>query len=61
MIGHPPDSLFGEMAYLAWVAHWPHDQLMSMTHDERRRWLREFDRIAAGNGDPLVTGDGSWP
>jgi hypothetical protein len=49
------------MAYLAWVAHWPHDQLMTMTHDERRRWLREFDRIAAGNGDPLVTGDGSWP
>jgi hypothetical protein len=47
VIGHPLDALFGEMAELGLRFHWPPDQLMSLTHDERRNWLRELSRIDA--------------
>jgi hypothetical protein len=47
VIGHPADALFEEMAELAARFHWPHDQLMNLTHHERRRWLREVARIDA--------------
>ena len=47
MIGHPTDALFEEMAELAARFHWPRDELMSLTHHERRRWLREVARIEA--------------
>jgi uncharacterized protein DUF6760 len=47
VIGHPPDALFGEMADLAQQFHWPADQLMGLTHHERRRWLREVARLEA--------------
>jgi hypothetical protein len=52
VIGHPPDALFEEMAELAGRFHWSRDQLMSLTHHERRRWLRELER--AGE-------DTAWP
>jgi hypothetical protein len=61
MIGHPSDELFGEMAYLARLAHWPHDQLMSLTHDERRRWVHEFDRLVAREAEGAGTGEPTWP
>lgn len=47
MIGHLQDALFEEMADLAREFHWPPDQLMTLTHHERRRWLREVERIRA--------------
>lgn len=61
MIGHPSEELFGEMAYLARLAHWPHDQLMSLTHDERRTWVREFERLLASELDGAGPGDVVWP
>jgi hypothetical protein len=61
MIGHPSETLFEEMAYLAWLVHWPHDQLMTMTHHERRRWVHELGRIAAQASDPATTGETAWP
>jgi hypothetical protein len=60
MIGHPSEDLFEEMAYLARVAHWPHDQLIGLTHDERRRWLREFERLVAREADSVGSGDAAW-
>jgi hypothetical protein len=47
VIGHPADALFEEMAELADRFHWSRDELMSLTHHERRRWLREVTRIEA--------------
>jgi hypothetical protein len=45
VIGHPPDALFEEMAELADRFHWSREELMTLTHHERRRWLREVARI----------------
>jgi hypothetical protein len=47
VIGHPPDALFEEMAELADRFHWSREELMTLTHHERRRWLREVARIEA--------------
>lgn len=51
MIGHPEDALFTEMADLASRFHWSHDQLMALSHHERRRWLREADRLRDDTGE----------
>lgn len=61
MIGHHSDALFEEMAYLAWQAHWPHDQLMNLTHGERRRWVREFERMAAHERQGSENRTVAWP
>jgi hypothetical protein len=47
VIGHPPDALFEEMAELADRFHWSRGELMTLTHHERRRWLREAARLEA--------------
>lgn len=60
MIGHPSDALFEEMAYLARLAHWPHDQLMNLTHGERRRWVREFERFEPREPDGTGTKGVAW-
>jgi hypothetical protein len=46
MIGHLPDQLFEEVAYIAYHFHWDRDSILDMTHLERRRWV---DEIAAIN------------
>lgn len=45
MIGHPPDELFEEVAYIAYHLHWPYHELMSLDHRERRQWADEVARI----------------
>jgi hypothetical protein len=47
VIGHRADALFAEMAELAAEFHWPRDEIMRLTHHERRRWLREVERARA--------------
>jgi hypothetical protein len=60
VIGHPADALFEEMAELAARFHWARDELMSLTHHERRRWLRELSRIEARER-ALEPEDQPWP
>ncbi|WP_370543357.1 DUF6760 family protein [Geobacter sp. OR-1] len=45
-MGYPPERLAGEVAYIAYHFHWPHDEIMGMEHHERQRWV---DEIAAIN------------
>jgi len=45
MIGYPSDNLFEEVAYIAYHFHWPYDQIMSLEHRERQRWVTEIGRI----------------
>jgi hypothetical protein len=45
MIGYPSDALFEEVAFIAYYLHWPEEQIMSMEHRERQRWVREVSKI----------------
>ena len=45
MTGYPSERLSEEVAYLAYYFHWPYDEIMSMDHRERRRWVTEAARI----------------
>jgi hypothetical protein len=38
-------QLYEEVAYVAYHFHWPHEQLLSLEHAERRRWVEEIAKI----------------
>jgi Family of unknown function (DUF6760) len=44
-MGYPLNRLFEEVAYIAYYFHWPHDQILSMEHHERQRWVAEIATI----------------
>jgi len=44
-VGYPLDALHEEVAFVAFHFHWPPDQIMSMEHAERRRWVSEISAI----------------
>jgi hypothetical protein len=43
--GYPPDRLYGEVAFIAYHFHWSHEEIMSMDHRERQRWVEEISKI----------------
>ena len=45
VIVYPLDRLYQEVAYIAHHFHWPYDQLMSMDHRQRQRWVSEIAAI----------------
>lgn len=45
MMGYPRDRLLGEVAFIAYYLHWQMDQIMSLDHRERQRWVTEVSRI----------------
>ncbi len=45
MMRYPMDRLHEEVAYLAYYFHWPYDQVMSLEHHERRRWVEQVAKI----------------
>jgi len=45
MIGYPSDTLFEEVAFIAYYLHWPYEQIMAFDHLERQRWVGEVSRI----------------
>ncbi|KOU08796.1 hypothetical protein ADK86_03285 [Streptomyces sp. NRRL F-5755] len=45
MTGHPSEQLHEEVAFIAYHFHWPYDQIMSLDHRERHRWVAEISRI----------------
>ena len=46
------DRLHEEVAYVAYHFHWSRDEILGLTHRDRRRWVAEIGhinkRIAAG-------------
>ncbi|MDD2620761.1 MAG: hypothetical protein PHC92_08865 [Syntrophomonadaceae bacterium] len=42
---YPADKIYQEVAFIAYYMHWPHDQIMSMEHRDRRRWCEEISQI----------------
>ncbi|MGH9936313.1 MAG: DUF6760 family protein [Blastocatellia bacterium] len=45
ILGYPLAQLYGEVAYIAHHFHWPLDQLLSLEHADRRRWVEEITKI----------------
>ena len=45
MRGYPLAQLYQEMAFIAYHFHWPNAELMTLEHNERRRWCREISAI----------------
>jgi Family of unknown function (DUF6760) len=48
---YPSERLHEEVAYLAHHLHWSHDELMSMEHLDRRRWVDEVVKMQQRAGD----------
>ncbi len=44
-----PRALLAETAALAHHFHWPLDTILDLEHRDRRRFLEEADRLAAGH------------
>lgn len=40
-----PDTLFEEVAFIAYHFGWGHDEVLEMPHWERRRWCEEISSI----------------
>ncbi|HVW83629.1 MAG TPA: DUF6760 family protein [Bryobacteraceae bacterium] len=45
MSGYPQEALYEEVAFIAYYLHWPYEQVMSLEHRERHRWVAEISRI----------------
>ncbi|NJO40776.1 MAG: hypothetical protein HC769_02625 [Cyanobacteria bacterium CRU_2_1] len=42
---YPLDRLYEEVAYVAYHFHWTHEQVLTMEHPERLRWVNEIAKI----------------
>jgi hypothetical protein len=45
MTGYPLDSLYEEVAYLAYHFNWPLEEILELEHGDRRRWVEEIAKI----------------
>ncbi len=45
MIGYPLRQVYEEVAFIAYHFHWSYEQLSSLEHRERRRWVEEISKI----------------
>jgi hypothetical protein len=39
------DRMLEEAAFIAYHFHWDRDRILSLEHEERRRWASEISRI----------------
>jgi hypothetical protein len=44
-VTYAADSIYGEVAYVAYHFHWSLDQILDLEHPVRRRFLEEIGRI----------------
>jgi len=39
------ESIFKEVAFIAYHFHWPRDDIQALSHRERHYWVREISKI----------------
>jgi hypothetical protein len=45
-----------EVAFIAYHFRWSHDEIMTLEHGDRRRWVQEISTINARvNEEPMAT------
>ena len=42
---YPLEELSKEVAFLAYYFHWSKDEIMELSHLERRRWVEQVSRL----------------
>ncbi|MBV6700133.1 DUF6760 family protein [Kitasatospora aureofaciens] len=42
---YAPARLYEEIAYIAYHFHWQREDILDLTHRERRQWVREIARL----------------
>lgn len=47
IVRYPLDRLYEEVAYIAIGLGWSHDEIMTLNHMERLRWVEQLNRIQA--------------
>lgn len=45
VVSYLSERIYREVAYIAYHFNWPKDEIMSMSHYERQRWIREISAI----------------
>ncbi|MGH8609191.1 MAG: DUF6760 family protein [Gammaproteobacteria bacterium] len=60
-MGYPSDGIYEEVAYVAYHFHWPYEQIMSLDHVERRRWVEEVAKINTRLNEALKAEEQEWP
>jgi hypothetical protein len=42
---YPLDRLYEEIAFIAYHFHWERTTVLTLAHEERRRWVEEIAKI----------------
>ena len=58
IVGYPLDSLYEEVAFIAYHFHWPLDDILNLEHGDRQRFM---DEISAINRQMNEGGDAGSP
>lgn len=45
MVGYPLDSLFEEVAFIAYHFHWSLPDILNLEHGDRQRFIKEISAI----------------
>lgn len=45
VLSYLPEDIYREIAYIAYHFHWAKSDVMSMTHHERKIWIKEIADI----------------
>ena len=44
-MSYPLESIFQEVAFIAYHFHWQRDEVLDLSHRERQRWVKEISEI----------------
>ncbi len=42
---YPAEKIYEEAAFIAYYLHWSHDEIMNLSHMDRRKWCKEISKI----------------
>ncbi|WP_334310637.1 DUF6760 family protein [Sphaerospermopsis kisseleviana] len=44
-MSYPSDTLYEEVAFIAYHFHWSQDDILNLEHNCRQRWVTEINKI----------------
>lgn len=45
ILGYPLQTLYEEVAFVAYHFHWPQETIVNLEHSDRLRWVKEISAI----------------